>query len=388
MLQPVPFDIFFWNLALYAWLRYLWSRNGRWWWLLGLAMGVGLMNKYTLVFLGWGMLVAMVLTAERKQLLRSGPWEAAGIALGCVAPNLLWQWEHRFPAWTHLHELAETQLHHVEPLAYLTDQLLMHGPGVLLWLFGLIGLLLAPKLRRYRPIGWFYIVVLLTFLGLSGKSYYTLGAYPMLFAAGAVSWEKLLKPVWARALFWVLLVAASLPLIPVGLPVMKPEPLADYFRRLGIAGAVRWEDGQLHELPQDYADMLGWPELAAIVDSAIVQAGDRKSLMIYAENYGQAGAVEQFCQAIDPPPVVSFSDSYRLWVPADLPTGIHSMIYINDELGDDVKALFAETRLIDSLQVPMARERGTRVYLCRKPQKDLRQFWRARVGPIIQPFSN
>ncbi len=85
--------------------------------------------------------------------------------------------------------------------------------------------------------------------------------------------------------------------------------------------------------------------------------------------------------------MVSFSDSYRLWAPAELPHGVQTLIYINDELGEDVRHLFADIRLVDSLAVPMARERGTCVYLCRSPQQDIQTFWRDRIRTVRATFN-
>ena len=126
--------------------------------------------------------------------------------------------------------------------------------------------------------------------------------------------------------------------------------------------------------------MLGWPELAALVDQAAARSDGPGSYLIYAENYGQAAAIEHL--AIGRPTVASFADSYLLWVPDTLPANVHTLIYVNDEMGEDVQNGFADIQKIGAVQHPLARERGTAVWLCRRPNGSLPAFWEARVREV------
>ncbi len=87
----------------------------------------------------------------------------------------------------------------------------------------------------------------------------------------------------------------TLPLVPMGLPVFKTDGLINYFNTLdkkyGIDVGRRFEDGSIHSLPQDYADMLGWEEMTSLANKAYLSIEDKKSSFIYCENYGQAGAL-------------------------------------------------------------------------------------------------
>lgn len=385
MLQPVAFDLLFWTLLAWALLRWLNTRQMRWWWVFGVVAGLGLLNKYTVGL--WGVLLpaALLLTPERRALGTREPWLAAGVALLLLAPNLVWQYRHDFPVFTHLDALNRTQLAYVDPFDFLANQLLFHGPGVFVWLPGVLALLAAPTLRPYRVLGWFYLLMLALLLLMRGKDYYTLGAYPVLFAAGAVWIERTARLTWMKAVYALLVAALALPLLPAGMPVLPRQQLRDYFQYvaydLGIDALVRWEQGQRRALPQDYADMLGWTEIAALVDTAVASAGaPLEQIMIYGENYGQAGAIEYYARPVNPPPVASFSDSYRLWAPRTLPADMQTLVYVNDELGEDVQDLFADIRLVGSVRDTLAREYGTRVYLCRQPRRDLPAFWAERVG--------
>ena len=387
MLQPVPFDVFLWALLAFGTLKWLNTRDDRWWWLIGAAAGLGFLNKYTLLFWAAAFFVALLLTPQRRVLLTRWPWLAAGLALVVLSPNLIWQWQHQFPVVHHMGELARTQLDHVKPVHFMLDQLLFHGPGgALIWLAGLLFLLRAPAMRSFRLAGWFYLALLLIFLTLNGKSYYTLGAYPVLFAAGAVWWEQWVKNIWGRTALVLLVIASALPLFPIGVPApgWPPERLVQYFQKLTDKGivTVRWEDGELHTLPQDYADMPGWTEIQALADSASVMAG-ADAYMIYGDNYGQAGAADYWAHRtgrLRAYAITSFSDSYLLWAPDTIPARLATMIYINDEEpGEDVQALFADIRLVGKVSNPLAREFGTGVWLFRSPRSNLAEFWAGRA---------
>ncbi len=390
LFQPVCFDILFWTLLSFFLLKWLKTNEPRWWWAIGLTAGLGFLNKYTLVFWAAGLLLALSLTRQRRVLLSRPLWLAVGLALTLALPNLAWQWHYNFPVAGHMRELAESQLSHVQPLNFLLDQLLMHGPGgALVWVAGLVFLLRSKAMQPYRLLGWHYVAVMAIFLALNGKSYYTLGLYPALFAAGVVYWEQVLQKTASRVVAVAVVAALAVPLIPTGVPLWPAGRLVSYFRWLtydaGIDAAVRWEDGELHELPQDYADMLGWTQLAALADTALARAGDPRNCLIYGENYGQAGAIEHLSKRRKTA-VVSFSDSYRLWVPEQLPPEVNTLIYVNDELGEDVANGFADIQKIGEITDPLAREHGTAVWLCRQPKGELRVFWAERVREVKRYF--
>jgi len=384
MLQPVPFDILCWTFLSFSVVKWLKTGDTRWWWAIGAGVGVGFLIKYSLVFWITAFVPALLLTPRRTVLLTRAPWLSVMLAFVIILPNLLWQWHYHFPVVHHMEELARNQLDHVQPINFLVDQLLMQGPGgALIWLTGLVFLLRSDVMRPYRLVAWFYIFIILVFLALNGKSYYTLGAYPVLTAAGSVFWERFLQKTWSRTILVAAVALPGLLLFPTGIPLWPAPQLQAYFQRLTDAGIVttRWEDGDLHPLPQDYADMLGWTELAAVTDSAIAMA-NTDHYIVYGENYGQAGAVSILCRTDIKNHTYSFSDSYRLWAPLNLPQGTQTLIYINDELGDDIQNLFADIRLVGGITHPLARERGTTVWLCQQPRRDLAIFWSEVVQEV------
>ena len=144
----------------------------------------------------------------------------------------------------------------------------------------------------------------------------------------------------------------------------------------------RFEDNSIHSLPQDYADMLGWEELTSIVNEAWQIIPDKKAAFIYCENYGQAGAITVIGKKYGLPEAVCFSESFRYWIPKEFDPDITSFIYINDEMGEDVRMLFTKITKIGSISNPDAREFGTAVYLCEDPADSFNKFWKLRLKDI------
>ncbi len=383
MLQPVPFDILFWTLILYWLLRYLKTEKPVFLMLIGIGLGLGIMNKYMVLFLALGIIVAVTFTPHRKLWINKYTWYAALIALVLIIPNLVWQYNHGFPVINHMTELRDTQLVHVKRVNILIDQLLMFTFSSLVWLTGLFFLLFSPRAKSFRVFGFVYLVVMLTFVILRGKSYYSAGLYPFLFAAGGVAWEEILKTAKIKVVGMLLVILLSSLSVPLSIPVMPADRLAALYAKIpanmGGEALLRWEDGDMHPLPQDFADMIGWDELADIVIRASDTIADKNRIVIYAENYGQAGAIEQFGRSHGLPDVVSFSDNYLLWIPDSLSSGKDLLFYVNDELGEDVDSLFVQCDSIGSITNINAREYGTTVYLCRSPKNNFNKFWADRV---------
>jgi 4-amino-4-deoxy-L-arabinose transferase-like glycosyltransferase len=386
MLQPVPFDILLWSLILYLFLRYINSSKPVYILLIGVTFGLGMLNKYMVIFLAAGLAIAVLPTQYRKLWINKYTGYALLIAVLLFLPNLVWQINHGFPVMIHMKELAEDQLVNVKRINILIDQVLMFTIGSVVWIAGLIFLLKSENAKKYRVFGYTYLAILFIFLLLRGKSYYMAGLYAFLFAAGGVCWEKVLKPIWTKIVFAVMLVLISLPIVPGGIPLMPADKLADYFSRMppqtGIEALLRWEDGKTHPLPQDFADMLGWDELGNIVINACDTIHDKNRIMIYTENYGQAGAIEHFGKSYGLNEVASFSDNYFLWIPDTIPSNKDLFFYVNDELGSEINSLFVCIDSLGSITNPFAREQGTTVYLCRSPRADFGRFWARRVREV------
>lgn len=382
LFQPVHIEIFLWTLIIFLVIRYINTKNGNFLILIGVFAGLALLNKYLTILLLTGLLIIIPFTkyryvfGERKFLY--------GLAAGFLVflPNLIWQLYRGLPVLNHMSELYDTQLVHMDVPLFLTEQLIMPFAGSVFTVGGLIFLLSSDKLKNYRFLAYLALFVVGGLMILRGKSYYTLGVFPFLIAAGAVAFEQLISGKWMRILFPVILILVSLPVFPIGIPVFSTSGLVKYFEfqeeKLGIDLGRRFEDGTIHSLPQDYADMLGWEELTSVADSAYRMVRDKDACFIYGENYGQASAITVIGKKYGLPEAISFSESFQYWHPVRFEPDITTMIYINDEPGDDIKTLFSKITLVGSISNPHAREYGTAVYLCEDPNRSFNEFWAER----------
>ncbi len=377
LFQPVVFDLLFWTLAIWCTIRLVNTRDKQWLLWLGISLGVGLLNKYSVVFLAICLPAAALLTPQRRWLAAPFALLAVGIALLIVSPNLIWQWHYHFPVVHHMQQLSENQLVSVKPFDFFIDQLLMNGWAFLIWLPGLYWLIRTPG--PWRMFGWLAVLTIGLLLVLHGKGYYTLGIYPFLIPAGAVFWETKLSKNWSRVALPTLLGLSSLIFIPIGVPLFSAEKLVRLMASPVFEPARRWEGNSIHALPQDYADMLGWLEMAALVDTAVARNGGTHNCLIYGDNYGEASAIGHFSPSLE---AVSFSDSYLLWVPDTLPAYINTFIYVNDALGEDVQNGFDNIQKIGEVTNPLAREHGTGVWLCREPRGSFPDFWARRAREV------
>lgn len=381
MFQPVIFDVFLWTAFTFLLVRYLVTNEAKYIIYFGAVFGLSLLNKYTPAFYLIALVSALLLTSHRSILWKKETGLAAICAFVIFLPNLLWQQAYNFPVIAHMEALSATQLANVKPLNFLLDQLLLNMPSLLLLLGGLF-FFFSSKGKSFRVLGWLYVAVIALFLIFKGKSYYSAGIYPVVLAAGAVIWEQWAKPKWAKVSLGSLMVLSTLPFLPLGVFLLPLDQMIDYSTWLKtevkLDGPLRWEDGVVHDLPQDYADMCGWEELAEIAQVAYQKANAPESTLLYAENYGQAGAVNLYGKDAGLPHCNSFSDNFRLWIDPNFQPS--ALIYINDELGSDVEALFEDIQLIGSITTPFAREKGTKVFLCQNGKGDVSAFWQERVA--------
>ena len=386
LFQPVHIDLILWTLFFSLVVKFINTSSGKYLILLGITAGLALLNKYLIGILFFSFLIIIPFTPYRTLFRNRKFWY--GILAGIIvfSPNLIWQIVNGLPVINHFSELKRTQLVNVDQGAFLIEQLIMPGAASILTVAGIIFLIINKKVRKFRFLGLVVISVIMTLMLLHGKSYYTQGIFPFLIAAGAVSWENLLRKTWLKILLLLLLIILTLPVVPIGVPVYKTERLIKYFKGIGTNYGMdficRFEDNSIHSLPQDYADMLGWEELAGIADKAWQMVPDKKSAFIYCENYGQAGAITVIGKKYGLPEAVCFSESFRYWIPKKFDPDITSFVYINDEMGEDVRLLFAKITKIGSISNPDAREFGTTVWLCEDPVDSFNKFWELRIEDL------
>ena len=386
LFQPVPFDVFFWTLIYYIILKYINTDINKWLYILGVIIGIALLNKYLVLLQLFSLMAIIPFTKYRNLFLKPQFYHCLGIALVIASPNIYWQFANDTPLFTHFSALQETQLQYLSKSEFILDQVFMFYTSFILAFIGSIYLFYHSKSKQLWLFSLSALTVFLTLLLMSGKSYYTAGIYPFLIAAGSVFISTKIKTKWVKSVVIAAIVILILPLLPVGIPILPPKKLSSYFDGLesvGIDIGRVHEDGNKHPLPQDFSDMLGWHEIAALAKQAYDSVEDKDACAIFGENYGIAGAVSLLNKKYGMPEAVSFSDTYEYWVPRKFDPDITSFIYINDELGSNVEALFEDIKIIGSIDDPLSRQYGVTIYLCQKPRRSFNEFWNEVVESVL-----
>lgn len=368
LFQPNSSDILCWTLFYYIAIQYISTENTKWLYWAGVVAGFGFLSKYNFAFLLMGLLPAILITPHRLLFKQKALYMAVGIAFIMVLPNLLWQYQNHFPTLRQLDELVRTQLDNVERFDFIKQQFLFFINSIFLILIAIIALLFYKPFKPYRFILYGFIFTISVYIFLKAKGYYAIGLYPVLIAFGSVyagrllqnGWKKYLQPV---LLLWV--VVFSIPLLMVALPYNTPSQIKQHdflYRKLGL---LKWEDGKEHALPQDFADMQGWKEMAAKTDSIYASLPDKENTLVLCDNYGQAGAINYY-SSFKNINAVSFNADYINWMPLD--KNINNVIFVKYHRDSDTARLkeiplFEKVMLKARVENTNAIENGARIYL-------------------------
>ncbi|HTI58062.1 glycosyltransferase family 39 protein [Mucilaginibacter sp.] len=384
LFQPVVFDQLWWVLSAYLVIKYINTPDKNYLYLLGMVIGIGLLTKYTMAFFAGALIAGLLLTKERKVLWSKHIAFAVLIAIAIFLPNILWQFKHHLPLMTHMKNLREEQLNYIKPLDFIKQQLRVNGIALFVWLPGLITLLFSARLSRFRFVAFAFIIVFVFLLEMNGKEYYLFGAYPMLFAAGGYCFETWIKPKYKILRVAAILVLAftNVIFLPLALPLLTVDKTIAAFKALHVA--PKWEDQKEHPLSQDYADMFGWDEMGNKVAWAYsgLTPDQQKHTQIYADNYGDAGAVYHYGKKYHLPEVASLNSSFTLWAPDTL--SAHYIIYVDDQGGGNVikrLAPFVEKYVkLGEVTAPYAREKGTAIFLLVNPKPGLNDIYQKELA--------
>ncbi|GAB4022779.1 hypothetical protein GCM10028808_71320 [Spirosoma migulaei] len=364
LFQPNSLDVLCWTSLYFVLIKYIDTKNNQWLYVFGTVFAVGFLNKYNIVFLLIGLFPALLLTQQRQLLLNRHVYLALGASLLLIMPNLIWQYQHEFPVIHHMRLLAQTQLVKVNRADFLKEQVLYFIGSWIVIIAGLYGLLVYKPFVAYRSLFFALLFTLATFTFLRAKGYYAIGVYPVYLAFGAVFISVKQPSVWVRAALIAIPILFFIPVFQVAFPNKPPQEIAQYPERYQKLGLLRWEDGKDHALPQDFADMLGWRELAAKVDSVYARSPNRDKTLILCDNYGQAGAINYYThQQIR---AVTFNADYINWF--DLKKKYSHLIRIK-EAGPVANELietgpfFKTAYVADSIRSPFAREHGTTIFV-------------------------
>jgi 4-amino-4-deoxy-L-arabinose transferase-like glycosyltransferase len=315
LLSPTPFDQLFWVIASYLVIRLIRTGNERLWLAVGVTVGIGLLNKWTIAFFVLALAIGLGATLEQRHQFRS-PWLWAGALIGLAiwAPNLIWQADHSWPVVEMSKSLHREAIEDGNLYSFIPAQLIYVGLVALpIWVAGLWWLARSPEGRPYRAFAWAYGLLFAFFLASLGKPYYLGPIYGVMLPAGAVATERYLERRRQRG--WLSqrrILAAVLVVGLTGLPIALP-----------ILPAATLHDVPLQDINYDLGETIGWPQLVNTVSRVYrsLPARRRATAVILTSNYGEAGAVDRFGPALGLPPAYSGHNNYWWWGPPAEPRG-------------------------------------------------------------------
>ena len=363
--QPNSFDILAWTIIFYFLIKFIQTENTRWMIYLAIIIAAGFYNKYNLIFLIAGLAVGFLFTYQRKIFANPSFWKALIISLIILSPNIIWQVINHFPVFQHMRVLKANQLDNNTTIGFLRSQLMFFFGSLPLTLAALVAFSYFKAFRPYRFIGISFIVVLTLFAFMKAKGYYAVGIYPVMIAFGSVFIDSILSKKW-RLVVLPLLICFNLSIflktLKIVYPILTPDEIRQHATEFGNFGMLRWEDGKNHNLPQDFADMLGWHEMAdkSLAIYNMIPVGERENTLIICYNYGEAGALNYFNRK-KMPEAYAYNTDYIYWMPRL--KKIKNILLVGKNPGEKVTGQFKECKLMGTVENSYAREFNTEIYL-------------------------
>jgi len=373
------FDPLLWTAIAYLVVRIAKSGDERLWLAVGALAGVTILNKYGIVFWLFGLLVGIVATPLRQSLRHVWLWIGLAVAAVIALPNFFWQRQHQFPFLELMRNVRQSGRDiSLPPLLYLKAQAEMLGYlAALLVIFAMV-FFLSKKGRRFSALGWAFVVFLAEMIALRGKMYYVAPVYPMMFAAGAVWIASVTegKPWrWVKPALAVGIVAISGVYVPTIVPVLSVPAFLSYERKMGVE-QQKFENQPQGVLPQLYADMFGWQEIAQTVAAyyRTLSPEEQSKTAIFANNYGDAGAIDFFGPRYGLPKSIGNHQSYWIWGPRQY-TG-ESLIVLGEDHEENMQTKCASYSVIGNTKYPLSRpDEWHPIYHCRGLKWNLQEVW-------------
>jgi hypothetical protein len=360
-----------WMGCAYFALLAIKRKDPRNWLWFGVVAGIGLEEKYTIALFCAGIVIGLLLTEQRKVFLNKWIWLGGTAAFLIFLPNVLWNMHYGWPFLQLMHNIrADGRDVVLSASQYFFQQtLLVHPLTAPIWITGLIAFFFAARLKMYRTLGWSYVVCYGVLFAVHGKNYYLAPVYPMLLAAGAVMVEAAFqRPVgkWLKPAIVVVLLASGAHLAPIVVPVMSPDHFLAYVKHLPFKLPVMEHSHEKAPLPQWYADQFGWEEIVSETALAWnkIPPEERAGCGIFAQDYGQAGAIDFLGRKYGLPPALSGHQTYFLWGPRGY-SG-NCMIVLGDKKAK-LEQLFESVEFVGtSADNPYALETEIDVFICKR----------------------
>ena len=364
-LSTSTFDLLAWTAASWLVVRAVRAGRDRLWLLVGVVLGVGLLNKPLPAFLAVAMLAGVALCGPRRLLRNRYVWLGAALAIALWSPWLAWQAAHGWPQLAVSRSIAAGGSASSAPWWQIVPfQALLAGPVLApVWIAGLVRLFRDPAVRELRFLAWAWALLAVVFMATGGKPYYLAGLLPLLIGAGAVPVDHWLDRGRRRARAALLGVAVAVSALAGALIALPVLPARDA--------------GPVIAVNPDVGETIGWPDLVATVAGVRQRLPPTAQVVVLTENYGEAGAIDRYGPAYDLPAAYSGHNAYGLWGPP--PSGRAAVIAIGfdpGQLASHLRGCTLTARIHNAAGVDND-EYGRSIAVCRGPRGSWAQQWPA-----------
>jgi 4-amino-4-deoxy-L-arabinose transferase-like glycosyltransferase len=364
-----------WGLCACFLIRIIKTGNTRLWLAFGVCVGIGLLNKPSMLFLAGAVVAGLLLTPQREYLFDRWAFTGGIVALVIVAPYLAWQIAHGWPTIEFLSGMKHMVTSQIPSLVFVLGQVFyLHPLNFPIWLAGLGWFFFAKEAKSFRVFGWVYVVILLFLLIVKSKIYYFAPVYPILLAGGAVGierWARQRRLGWLKVALPALLVAGGVLIAPVVLPVLPLEK-TDAYITAATGGLLK----NAWEITSTFHDEQGWENQARVVAEVFrgLSPEEQAECNIFAGNFGEAGAIAYYGPALGLPAVYSSHQNYYFWGPPAKSGNLAIVFGVRPEVLRQYFGEIQQAATITSREaVPF--EQDVPVYICRKPITDLKDVW-------------
>jgi tetratricopeptide (TPR) repeat protein len=385
-------DFLIWVIVIYLLVRLFKKNDSRLWLSVGLFLGLGLLNKLTILFFGLAIFVCLWFVPQRSFFKNKWIWIAGCIGIIFIVPFLIWQAQQ---SWYFI-DFATNYAGGISYIAsfpeFIWNQLLPNNLfSFPVWLTGLILLLFSAKWKQFRFFGFCYLFLFFLFYLIGAKFYFLIPLYTILISVGSIKISdyidnfsvkkaKVLK--FALPIVYILL---SMPLLPMFLPVLPVEKFVGYAELLGVDAGVKFENNRLKQLPQYYADRFGWEEMVSKIAEVFqkIPENERNEFGIITENWGEAGAVYFYRNKYGLPEPITLHGWFYF---ETLRTNYFKHKYISIGIPlEKLNFLFKDVRQEGLFTHPycMPYENNRPVYICKEPKFDPKEYWlvERRIDP-------
>jgi len=371
-----PFDVVLCTLFLAVFLSTVNAPSRTKWIAAGVLFGVGLLNKYTFLALGFSLFLSLMVTKQWRVLRSRWLYISGGIAFGVFLPHVLWQVEHGWPTVEFVRNATRYKNLALSPLAFMSQLTLGLNPFTLpLWLSGLLFLLLPQGTKKYRFLGWMAVIFVFVYMFQNSKFFYVLPVFPLLLGSGAVAVEQFSRNHRIRWPKWAVgstMIISALVFLPLAVPVLPVEQFVAYSKTLGLWDAVRMQKGEGDTLPIHFVYRFGWEETAESVGRAYdtLTQNERDKCAILASWYGIAGAIDHFGPRYGLSNAICPNNSYWMW-------GTHGfsgeVVLAVGYGADSLEEYFGSVEQVASVKNTYAYD--VEICLCKNPKASLEQIW-------------